>query len=66
MPLGGAEIHGTNETVEPYGERAGRFVVIGLGGGANLIPDYGAVIWTAGVLLWSSYVLPKIAQVEIE
>ena len=27
---------------------------------------YGAVIWTAGVLLWSSYVLPKIAQVEVE
>ena len=27
---------------------------------------YGAVIWTAGVLLWSAYVLPKIAQVEIE
>ena len=27
---------------------------------------YGAVIWTVGVLLWSSYVLPKIAQVEVE
>ncbi len=27
---------------------------------------YGAVLWTAGVLLWSSYVLPKIVQVEIE
>jgi len=27
---------------------------------------YGAVIWIAGVLLWSSYVLPKIWQVEAE
>ena len=27
---------------------------------------YGAVIWIAGVLLWSSYVLPKVCQVEIE
>ena len=31
-------------------------------------PDYiyGAVIWIAGVLLWSSYVLPKVWQVEGE
>ena len=27
---------------------------------------YGAVIWIAGVLLWSSYVLPKVWQVEVE
>ena len=27
---------------------------------------YGAVIWIASVLLWSSYVLPKVWQVEAE
>jgi len=27
---------------------------------------YGAVMWIAGVLLWSSYVLPKVWQVEAE
>ena len=27
---------------------------------------YGAIIWIAGVLLWSSYALPKVLQVESE
>jgi len=25
---------------------------------------YGAIVWIAGVLLWSYYVLPKVRQVE--
>ena len=28
--------------------------------------SYGAIMWIAGVLLWSSYVLPKVWQVEAE